>query len=153
MSKKGKYLLVASNQPYTGKTATILGLAHQLRQRGIKLGYAKPIGTCFNDLDTTQDEQDISFITQTLDLSATQIKSPLVLLNQKTITDALDSHGDDSFDVLSYCNSIEGDLVLVEGAGNLSQGNLFNLSSPEVAEKIDASVLLVVKYDALQIVD
>ncbi|WP_069790558.1 phosphotransacetylase family protein [Cyanobacterium sp. IPPAS B-1200] len=153
MSKKGKYLLVASNQPYTGKTATILGVAHQLRQRGIKLGYAKPIGTCFNDLDTTQDEQDISFITQTLDLSAAQIKSPLVLLNQKTITDALDSHGDDSFDVLSYCNSIEGDLVLVEGAGNLSQGNLFNLSSPEVAEKIDASVLLVVKYDALQIVD
>ncbi|AFZ47683.1 DRTGG domain protein [Cyanobacterium stanieri PCC 7202] len=153
MSHQGKYLLVASSQPYTGKTATILGIAHQLKQRGIKLGYAKPIGTCFNDSDTTQDEQDISFITQTLDLSPGQIQSPLVLLNKKTITDALSGNVDQQIDVVDYCNSIEADLVLVEGAGNLCQGNLFHLSSTEVAQKIDASVLLVVKYDALQIVD
>lgn len=153
MSHTGKYLLVASSQPYTGKTATILGVAHQLKQRGIKLGYVKPIGTCFHDSDTTQDEQDISFITQTLDLSPSQIQSPLVLLNKKTITDALSNESSQDVDVLDYCNAIDADLVLVEGAGNLCQGNLFNLSSAEVAQKLDASVLLVVKYDTLQIVD
>jgi len=153
MSHRSNYLLVASNQPYTGKTATILGIAHQLKQKGIKLGYAKPIGTCFNPTDDIQDEQDAQFISQTLHLSPNQVKSPFLLLDNKTITDYLVGDKHSPLDVSNYCDSIDADLVFVEGAGNLCQGNLFNLSSPEVAEKLDASVLLVVKFDNSCIVD
>lgn len=152
MTKQKKFLLVVSSQPYTGKTATILGVAHQLKQRGIKLGYAKPLGTCFNVDDSLQDEQDLQFISAILELSPQQIKSPLLFLNEKTIADCLHSPCED-IDVVDYCQSIEADLVLVEGAGNLSQGNLFNLSAPSIAENIDAQVLLVVKYDPLLIID
>ncbi|MBF2056341.1 MAG: phosphotransacetylase family protein [Cyanobacterium sp. T60_A2020_053] len=152
MTKQKKFLLVVSSQPYTGKTATIVGIAHQLKQRGIKLGYAKPLGTCFNVDDRLQDEQDLQFISEILELSPQQIKSPLLFLNEKTITDFLHYPLDD-IDVVDYCQSMEADLVLVEGAGNLSQGNLFNLSAPSVAEKLDAQVLLVVKYDPLLIID
>ena len=150
---QAKYLLIASSEPYTGKTATILGIAHQLKHKGIKLGYGKPIGTCFREEDSLQDEQDLQFISQTLDLSEEQIKSPFLLLNQKTITDYLSNPINYQEQIVNYCTSIAADLVLLEGAGNLTQGNLFQLSTPEIAEKIGASVLLVMKYDPLLIVD
>lgn len=148
-----KYLLIASSEPYTGKSATILGIAHQLQNRGIKLGYGKPIGTCFNPSDTVKDEQDLQFISQILNLSESQIKSPLLLLDEKTILEHLEKVNNYQDKLVEYCSSIEGDLVLLEGAGNLIQGNLFNLSAPEISEKIDASVLLVVKYEPLLIID
>jgi BioD-like phosphotransacetylase family protein len=148
-----KYLLIASSEPYTGKSATILGIAHQLQNRGIKLGYGKPIGTCFNPSDSVKDEQDLQFISQILNLSESHIKSPLLLLNEKTILEYLEKVNNYQQELVEYCSSIEGDLVLLEGAGNLIQGNLFNLSAPEISEKIDASVLLVVKYEPLLIID
>lgn len=148
-----KYLLIASSEPYTGKSATILGIAHQLQNRGIKLGYGKPIGTCFNPSDTVKDEQDLQFISEILNLPESQIKSPLLLLDEKTILEHLGKVNNYQEELVEYCSSIEGDLVLLEGAGNLIQGNLFNLSAPEISEKIDASVLLVVKYEPLLIID
>lgn len=148
-----KYLLIASSEPFTGKSATILGIAHQIKEKGIKLGYGKPIGTCFEPTDDLQDEQDLQFISQTLGLAKEQIKSPFLLLNEKTITDYLTTPINYQEQIVDYCNSITAELVLLEGAGDLTQGNLFQLSTPEIAEKVNASVLLVVKYNPILIVD
>ncbi len=150
---QAKYLLIASSEPFTGKSATILGIAHQLKQKGIKLGYGKPIGTCFEPTDNLQDEQDLQFIRETLGLSDHQVKSPFLLLSEKTITDYLSTPINYQDQLVDYCASIDAELVLLEGAGNLTQGNLFQLSTPEIAEKVNASVLLVVKYNPLLIVD
>lgn len=148
-----KYLLIASSEPYTGKSATILGIAHQLQNKKIKLGYGKPIGTCFNPSDNLRDEQDLQFISQTLNLPESQVKSPLLLLDEKTIIEYLTKESNYQEQLIEYCHSIDADLILLEGAGNLTQGNLFHLSAIEVTEKIDASVLLVVKYEPLLIID
>lgn len=150
---ESKYLLIASSEPYTGKSATILGIAHQLKQKGIKIGYGKPIGTCFTESDNLQDEQDLQFISQTLDLSEQQIKSPFLLLNQKTITDYLTNSINYQEQLIDYCSSIQAELILLEGAGNLTQGALFHLSTSEIADKVNAFVILVIKYDSLLIVD
>ncbi len=152
-SSQSKHLLIASSEPYTGKTATILGIAHQLQKKGVKLGYGKPIGTCFNVNDTTQDEQDLLFISQILNLPQERVKTPLLLLSEKTIADYLHQETNYQQDLKEYCNSIDADLILLEGAGNLTQGKLFNLSVPEIVEQISADVLLVIKYDGLLIVD
>ncbi|WP_308256059.1 phosphotransacetylase family protein [Geminocystis sp. GBBB08] len=148
-----KYLFIASSEPYTGKSATILGIAHQLQNKGIKLGYGKPIGTCFNPLDSLRDEQDLQFISQTLNLSESQVKSPLLLLDEKTIIEYIEKEHNYQDELVEYCASIDADLVLLEGAGNLIQGNLFHLCAPEITAKIDASALLVVKYEPLLIID
>lgn len=148
-----KYLLIAGSEPFTGKSATILGIAHQLKHKGIKLGYGKPIGTCFTDSDSLKDEQDLKFISETLELSENQIKSPFLLLNQKTITDYLSNSINYQEQLADYCAGIEAELVLLEGAGDLTQGNLFQLSTPEIANKVNASVLLVIKHNPLLIID
>jgi BioD-like phosphotransacetylase family protein len=148
-----KCLLIASSEPYTGKSATILGIAHQLQKKGIKLGYGKPIGTCFEAENTIQEEQDLQFISQTLNLPPERVKAPLLLLDEKTITDSLDSDINYQDQLIEYFESIEGDLILLEGGGNLTQGILFHLCVPEIAQKLDASVLLVVKYESLLIIE
>ena len=147
-----KCLLIASSEPYTGKSATVLGIAHQLQKKGIKLGYGKPLGTYFQEDDTLQDEQDLQFISQTLDLPPERVKAPLLLLDEKTIIESIDQNINYQDQLVEYFNSIEGDLILLEGGGTLIQGNLFHLSVPEIAETLDAAVLLVVKYESLLII-
>ena len=147
-----KCLLIASSEPHTGKSATILGIAHQLEKRDIKLGYGKPLGTCFSEDDTIQDEQDLQFISHTLKLSSERVKAPLLLLNEKTILESLNTDTNYQDKLVEYFNSIEGDLILLEGGGTLTQGNLFHLSVPEIAAKLNASVLFVIKYESLFII-
>jgi BioD-like phosphotransacetylase family protein len=55
--------------------------------------------------------------------------------------------------VQQYLPISQGDLVLLEGPGNLAEGNLFSLSALQVAEALDADVLLVTRYNSLQPVD
>jgi BioD-like phosphotransacetylase family protein len=148
-----KCLLIASSEPYTGKSATILGIAHQLQKKDIELGYGKPIGTCFKNDDTIQDEQDLQFISQTLNLPPQRVKAPLILLNEQAILGALAQDTNYQEQLIEYVNSIQANLVLLEGGGTLTQGSLFHLSAPEIAQALDASVLLVVKYDSLLIID
>jgi BioD-like phosphotransacetylase family protein len=150
-----KHLFIASSQPYSGKSATILGLANELISKKISLGYAKPIGTYFNTTDSLKQEQDLEFITKNLGLSKGQFKAPFVFLDEKTINQYLQNQSNYNYqDYLnSYCQEIEADLVLLEGAGDLRQGNLFNLSTPEIVKAIDAQVLLVVKYNPLLLID
>ena len=149
------YLLIASSTASAGKSSTILGIAHQLQHRGCKLGYAKPIGTYFQPTDNLEDEQDLQFISQTLKLPNTQVISPLLFLDENTINQRLKGKDTEDYQdsLTHYCQEINVDLVILEGADNLIQGTLFNLSTPEIAAKIDASVLLVVKYDPLLLID
>lgn len=155
MEKKTPYLLIASSAAYTGKSATILGIAHQLQQKGYKLGYGKIIGTCFQINENAREEQDLQFICNSLGLSDGQNPSPLLFLEEDTINQKLSGKDQQNYQdsLVNYCQQISGDLVLLEGSGDLKQGSLFNLSTPEIAEKIDASVLLVAKYDPLLLID
>lgn len=155
MVKKPSYLLIASSTAYTGKSATIIGIAHQLQQKGYKLGYGKPVGTYFQPDENLKEEKDLQFIGTSLGLSQTQVKSPLLFLDEDAINQRL--LGKDTTDyrnsLINYCQQISGDVVLLEGSGDLKQGSLFNLSIPEIATTIDASVLLVVRYDPLLLID
>jgi hypothetical protein len=153
--KKPPYLLIASSAAYTGKSATILGIAHQLQQKGYQVGYGKPLGTCFQAHQSPQEEKDVEFIHDSLGLSETQVKSPLLLLEEDTINQRLagkDLH-DYQDSLTNYCQQITGDFILLEGPADLKQGSLFNLSTPEIAQTVDAAVLLIAKYDPLLLID
>ena len=45
MAKYAQSLLIGSTEAYSGKSATILGLAHQLQEKGVVVAYGKPLGT------------------------------------------------------------------------------------------------------------
>ena len=155
MAKSTKYLIVASLEPYTGKSGTILGLAREFQNKGFSIAYSKPIGTCFKEQAPKPKEADVQFVAEALGLKEAQIRWPLVDLQLPTLEKRLKQEDDSDYGTLlqeSLAN-IETDLVILEGAGTLSQGSLFGLSILDMATTLDASVLLVARYHSPLVVD
>ncbi len=154
MSTSSKNLLIGSVEPYSGKSASILGIANQLQGEGIKIAYAKPLGTVINEEDSRLEE-DVLFMGEVLKLSENQIGQPLLYLDKETISKKI--QGEDNTDysqsLQQYVEQFSGDLVLLEGPGNLAEGSLFHLSIGEIGELVDASILLVARYNPHLLLD
>ncbi len=155
MANLPQCLLVGSLEPYSGKSGIILGLARLLQQQGMAIAYGKPIGTAMTTAAVAQEEADIEFISQTLNLNPGQVRKPLLFLDKTTIARRL--KGEDRTDyadaLQASLQGLEADLILLEGPGNLWEGSLFELSFSELAAKINASVLLVARYHSPLVVD
>jgi BioD-like phosphotransacetylase family protein len=155
VAKSAKYLLVGSTQAYCGKSATILGIAHQLQGKGLDIAYGKPLGTCLDDNCPDGMEEDVRFITEVLNLPQKRVLPPLLSLDTETLEKRL--RGEDSTNyrqsLKQYLEEPNGDLIVLEGPGTLSEGSLFDLSLREVAQEIDASVLLVARFESVLLVE
>jgi hypothetical protein len=155
VAKSAKYLLIGSTEAYSGKSATILGVAHQLQEKGLDIAYGKPLGTCVRDDRPDVIEEDIRFITEVLNLPEKRVRPPLLFLGAKTIQKRL--QGEDSTNyrqsLQQYLQEPSGDLLLLEGPGTLSEGCLFDLSLLEVAQEIEASVLLVARFHPVSLLE
>jgi BioD-like phosphotransacetylase family protein len=112
------------------------------------------LGTC---VDTGCDiiQEDIDFLAHTLNLSPERIQSPLLYIDSETIQKRLQNEEsiDYSQPLKQYVQQAQGDLILLEGGGNLWDGNLYNLSVGQTAELVDAQILLVVRYHSLLLID
>ncbi|MBR8835147.1 MAG: phosphotransacetylase family protein [Stigonema ocellatum SAG 48.90 = DSM 106950] len=151
MAKSAKYLLIGSTQAYSGKSATVLGLSHQLQQKGLDITYGKPLGTCLSEYNGTVVEEDVQLIAGSLNLPKNRVAPTLLAIDELTVQKRL--RGEDKTDyrqaIAKYLQMPSGDLVLLEGPGDLEEGSLFELSLLQVASVVDAAVLLVVRYQSL----
>ncbi|MEM9161859.1 MAG: phosphotransacetylase family protein [Cyanobacteria bacterium P01_F01_bin.4] len=158
MPNSSKHLLIGSTEAYSGKSATVLGLALQLRQRGVDIAYGKPIGTCFSaqaaDAPDMVDE-DVEFIAGVLELPSQRLRPTLFSLNPDTIQKQFDQECQPDYPqkIAEYLNGEGEDLLLIEGPGTLEEGTLFGLSLPQLAAMTDAQVLLVARFHSVLIVD
>ena len=149
-----KKLLIGSTEPYSGKTATVLGLGLQLKQRGIDIAYGKPISTCATERLEVCPDEDRQFITQMLDLSGDRVKPTLFSLDAETIqTQMSGATADYAAQLGSYRDAEDAALLLIEGPGTLDEGTLFGLSLPQMAALADAPVLLVARFQSMLMVD
>lgn len=155
MTKSTNYLLIGSTEAYSGKSATIIGIADQLQRRGLDIGYGKLLGTPEYGHELDQDGDDVQFIPSILDLPETRVRSPLLTLNNQTIQKRL--RGEDSThyrqSLKSYLQPPIGDLCLLEGPNTLFEGNLFDLSLLDIAEAIEASIVLVSRFHSVLLVE
>ncbi len=155
MAKSAKYLLIGSTEAYSGKSATILGIAHQLQAKGLDIAYGKPLGTFLRDDQPDAMEEDVRFMAEALNLPDRRVRPPLLCLDAETVQKRLG--GDDSTNyrqsLKQYLQEPSGDLMLLEGPGTLSEGSLFDLSLLGVAQTADANVLLVARYHSVLLVE
>ncbi len=153
-----KHLLVGSTRASSGKSATVLGLGIHLQARGMKVGYAKPLGT-FTSRNVPESsinlDADVEFITQTLNLEYGLVRPTLLNLDKASIQkrllhqDAIDY----SQKLAEYVDNTNGELVLVEAPGNPEEGAMFGLSLAQIAECLDAPILLVSRFEDLLVAD
>ncbi len=155
MSKSEAFLLVGSTEAYSGKSAAVLGLAFQLQDKGLDVGYGKLLGTCFTAKNVDDLDEDVQFVAKTLKLPDENLYLPLLNLQSSTIAKRIAGSDTTDYQMMlrQYLDTQRGDVALLEGPGNLSEGKLFGLSLPEVANILDASVLLVGRYHSALIVD
>ena len=152
-SDRSSKLLIGSIESFSGKSATVLGLAMQLRAKNLSIAYAKPIGTCPSEQYDSLDE-DTRFISDTLHLTPEQIRPTLFSLDADTITKQLAEENQQyQQEIKNVLTNEDEDILLIEGPGNLEEGTLFGLSLPDMARVSNASVVLVTRYRSALVVD
>lgn len=151
----GKYVLIGSIEAYSGKSGIILGISNQLQAQGIAIAYGKPVGTVEAESNPDQPEADVQFVGTVLGLTDEQLGLPLISLDDKAIHRRLS--GEDAQDYTAaltpYAQAIAGDLVILEGSGTLWEGSLFGLSTIQIAEALEAPILIVSRYHSPLVVD
>ena len=152
--ESGKRLLIGSTEAYSGKSSIILGIAHQFKQQGLKIACGKPLGTCLSNNQLNLDD-DVLFIAQVLGLSEEEVRPTLLFLDPPTITNRIAGEDQTQYrtQLQEACQPESLDLLLLEGAGTLEEGRLFDLSLPQIAEAIDAQVMLVARFHSELVVD
>ncbi|WP_446367899.1 phosphotransacetylase family protein [Coleofasciculus sp. G3-WIS-01] len=155
MTKSVNYLLIGSTEAYSGKSAIILGIAHQLKSKGLDIGYGKLLGSAGHANQLDWDGDDVQFIPEILNLPEKQVRSPLVCLDDQTMQKRL--RGEDSTNyrqsLKSYLQPPIGDLMVLEGPSTLFEGNLFDLSLLNIAQEIEASIVLVSRFHSVLLVE
>jgi uncharacterized protein len=148
-----KYLLVASTEACSGKSATILGIADRLQEKGIKIAYAQPVVTG-NATNPLVIDGDTKLMAQALSLAPAQLGLPLLVLDAARSIDRLTGvDRQDYTRLLQESVQLPSDLVILEGGANLHEGSLFDLATAQVAESLDAGVVLVNRYDPVSSID
>lgn len=160
MPTSRRHLVVGSTESYSGKSATIVGIADQLQKKGLQVAYGKPLGACAEDVPSAMGtvlDADVQFIAQTLDLPAHFLQPTLLFLDASSIQQRLQESKPTNYPQLltQQLQALPAavDLVLLEGAGTLAEGQLFDLSLPQMAEVANAAVLLVCRFHPVSMVD
>ena len=144
-----KRIFIAATRMNDGKTTSSLGLYSALNNKNRRIGYIKPVGQRFIDLNGEKIDEDCFLLDQTFEV-ATPIEamSPIVvdkdftknyLEDSKNIYPKIVNRLCLSFDRAAY----EKDYIIIEGTGHAGVGSVFNLSNAEVAKLLNAKVIIV----------
>ncbi len=152
----GSTLMIGSCEPFSGKSAFVLGLARQLIVASKEIRFGKPLATSF-ELDAIGQgsmaskspliDDDVRFVGETLGLSEKQLIPSLDLSTSSTANKRLlnsDLQAGKGFEELQeqLGASFEG-LNILEAAGSLHEGLLYGLSLGQLAKALQAKVILV----------
>lgn len=145
-------ILVASVADGTGKTAVTLALGRLARERGIEVGYMKPKGTRLQSSAGKTLDRDPMLARELLGIDAEMHQLEPVVYSPTFVDGAIRGQEDpdelgaiveDRFEELAAGS----DLMLVEGGGDWTTGGIVDLTDADVADRLDAAVLLVATYE------
>lgn len=144
-----KRIFVAATRMNDGKTTTCLGLFAALQALYPRVGFIKPVGQRFIEVDGHQVDED-SFLLDTIYNVHVPLESMSPVTVDGTFTrrflrapDQMRAELEDkicrAFDRVSW----EKDFTLIEGTGHAGVGAVFDLSNARVAKLLNAKVILV----------
>lgn len=148
-NKSTKRIFIAATRMNDGKTTTSLGLYSALSDQMKKIGFIKPVGQRFVDIDGEKIDEDCLLLNETFDVSTPiQAMSPIVVhknFTKEYLDDPEKSHPKlinnlcRAFDRAAF----EKDYIIIEGTGHAGVGSVFNLSNAVVAKTLNAKAIIV----------
>ena len=147
MNTVTKRLFIAATQQNDGKTTVSLGIFGALRKTQGRIGFIKPVGQRFVEIDGHQIDEDTVLIDQTYGIAAPlEAISPISVepeftrrFIEKANTEHLVRRIQNSFDRAAW----EKDFVIIEGTGHAGVGSVFDLSNARVAKLLSSQAILV----------
>ena len=140
-------IFVAATRMDDGKTTTSVGLFAALQQRFPRIGFIKPVGQRFVEIEGAKIDEDTVLINETYH-PHTPLKamSPIAVEPDFTrrylsggITHQLHDRVRTAFDIAAW----EKDFVIIEGTGHAGVGSVFDLSNATVARLLQSKVIIV----------
>lgn len=140
-------VFIAATRQNDGKTTTSLGLLAALQQRFGRVGYIKPVGQRFVEIDEQKIDEDSVLMDRVFRLNCPLVDmSPIAVepdftrrYLQNANLDSLVKRIHKAFDRVAW----EKDFVLCEGTGHAGVGSVFDLSNAAVARLLGAKVVIV----------
>jgi BioD-like phosphotransacetylase family protein len=145
-------LLIGSCEPFSGKSAVVLGLGRQLIRAGVPLRFGKPLASTLEpgQIPTGDPllDADVRFVGATLGLSDDRLIPSLHVLEPGAAQERLLAGNCDPGPGFARLRAQleeapQESLVMLEAAGSLYEGLLYGLSLAQLAEGLQAQVLLV----------
>lgn len=142
-----KRVYLAATGQNRGKTTTSLGLLASIRQRGLRVGFVKPVGQRYLVVDGTRADEDAVLMSEVFGLTdPLNDMSPVTLPRRFTtdfimgrITEDLEATIRDADERIGR----DKDVVVFEGTGHAGVGAVVGVSNARVAGMLDAPVIIV----------
>lgn len=140
-------VFIAATRQNDGKTTTSLGLLSALQEVYKRIGYIKPVGQRFVEIEEQKIDEDTVLMDRVYRLNCPLVDmSPIAVepdftrkYLQASNRDALVERIETAFDRVAW----EKDFVLCEGSGHAGVGSVFDLSNAQVASILKAKVIIV----------
>ena len=157
MNSVTQRLFVAATKQNDGKTTVSLGLFGALRKRLGRIGFIKPVGQRFVEVDGLRIDEDSVLIDQTFGVQTPlEAMSPIAVepdftrrYIEHSNNEHLVRHIQNSFDRAAW----EKEFIIIEGTGHAGVGSVFDLSNARVAKLLEAKVILVTRGGIGQPID
>jgi BioD-like phosphotransacetylase family protein len=140
-------VFVAATRQNDGKTTTALGLFAAIKKRRGRIGYIKPVGQRFVEVDGQRIDEDTMLMENTFHVQVPlEAMSPIAI--EPDFTRRYIEHANNEFLVRRVRHSFdraawEKDFVIVEGTGHAGVGSVFDLSNARVASLLNCKVIIV----------
>jgi BioD-like phosphotransacetylase family protein len=140
-------VFIAATRQNDGKTTTSLGLIAALQKHFPRVGYIKPVGQRFVEIESEKIDEDSVLMdsiyrmnTPLVDMSPIAVEPDFTRKYlQAANNESLVKRIQKSFDRVAW----EKDFVLCEGSGHAGVGSVFDLSNAQVAKILGAKVIIV----------
>ncbi len=156
-------LLIGSCEPFSGKSALVLGIAKKIIDYNKKVRIGKPLATCIEltNLPSMAYEglidDDVKFICSTLDIDEKNLISSVGLLDNissaKRIANKDITPGKGFEQIKELKKDAFDGLNILEAAGSLHEGLVYGLSLPQLAKALDSKALIVNSWENSTSVD
>ena len=141
-------LYITSTAPYAGKSALCVGLGRRFKKDGYSIGYMRPVTTIKTCIGECLIDDEASLMRQALELTDPAQAIWPVCLDPPTVETVLRGEGEDYSKLIQEAFaqvSQDKDIMLLEGSSRCIQGWLAGVSCTQLAELLQAKVLVVVK--------
>lgn len=140
-------LFIAATRQNDGKTTTSLGLVAAIQKHHPRVGYIKPVGQRFVEIDEQKIDEDTVLMDRVYQLNCPLVDMSPIAVEPDFTRKYLESSNYDilvrkiqkAFDRVAW----EKDFVLCEGSGHAGVGSVFDLSNARVAKILGAKVVIV----------